>query len=987
MVPTYSPHCADSGGTLLLSSPTHSRLRQTDNTTSAIRSLRRSLSRSPSKPAFRFITSNSTSPSPKSPLSPSQPSPPPRPASASRFTSTTPSCSPSPLAIPFPPSSRINRTSARRSAVSRPSSRTRASPDSPAKRALSECRDNGNAIPASPSRMRFGVERRKNRSLSPATDHKHSREDTFEGIRHQHLLPYDKVDFGFGGSSSATASPLKRSDGIMNLDQASLGSPAAKRRSLHGPSHEADFNIFELGSATDWHDGSAGGASADENCADFEMSDTQETLNEGSTTPMPKRSSSLRKSTLSQRHNNERPTFARSRPNADLSAPKGRPRMSLDNYLAPMPRDSPFSSNGALPSSSLHPMAHPCGPPQHQPHPLSRTITQSSSGSSIVDDSPTHVPTHHPIRPRNRVDFSKSLPPGAFRPTSNSQVSQNSSAKEHPSDPSYATPDSHNFIRPYQPAFMSTGLISKRNRTLEDLTYGRAVSKAQMPDTPCKKSTIIFSDSPVHPGGTFGKPALAQPEFGTPSTPFSTHASKTIPGTFGKGLSIFGNSFLRSSLARRNSFVSVDCDEDHLLDGRADSQNSDYDLPPTPTKSGFGHVTDAVPGAATVPKDFGKRAFGDSGIAPSTSAFGFTSQTEQNSKFIQLESLHGSYERESDGMFDDSPTHLVKRLPYGSASAAHVRVCGLRRSHKSSASALSKSRLTSTSFFSTRTELVAKPSSSDPVSPVSKLDFSSRVSPHTPQESAVGTTGSIAIKSGQPAGQNTNIEHQASSSPSSFPPATPTAPRDYFQQNRPRRSSINPIAGFVPADSTLTSRFDKVELIGSGEFSHVYRVSKSAGLVPAVPIFSNSSPLATSGGSPVTSVVDRVYAIKMSRKPYTGMKDRERKRQEIVALKALGQGDHIVHYFDSWEEKNHLYIQTEFCEEGSLDLFLAQVGRKARLDDFRIWKVLLELALVSRQIYPSDQRFADILFLGRKTYPRPWIHSSRSQACQCSNHL
>jgi mitosis inhibitor protein kinase SWE1 len=54
---------------------------------------------------------------------------------------------------------------------------------------------------------------------------------------------------------------------------------------------------------------------------------------------------------------------------------------------------------------------------------------------------------------------------------------------------------------------------------------------------------------------------------------------------------------------------------------------------------------------------------------------------------------------------------------------------------------------------------------------------------------------------------------------------------------------------------------------------------------------------------------------------------------------------------DSWENNGHLYIQTEFCEEGSLDGFLAQAGLKARLDDFRIWKILLELSLGLKQIH------------------------------------
>lgn len=145
------------------------------------------------------------------------------------------------------------------------------------------------------------------------------------------------------------------------------------------------------------------------------------------------------------------------------------------------------------------------------------------------------------------------------------------------------------------------------------------------------------------------------------------------------------------------------------------------------------------------------------------------------------------------------------------------------------------------------------------------------------------------------------------------------------------------------ADASLISRFDKVELIGTGEFSYVYRVKKSQEARGSRGYFS----LPISSGSPNTPLPDRVWAVKKSRQSYIGPKDRERKLQEAKTLRALGQSDHILQLFDSWEDKGHLYIQTEFCEEGSLDLFLDQVGRKARLDDFRIWKILLELSLVS----------------------------------------
>jgi mitosis inhibitor protein kinase SWE1 len=163
-----------------------------------------------------------------------------------------------------------------------------------------------------------------------------------------------------------------------------------------------------------------------------------------------------------------------------------------------------------------------------------------------------------------------------------------------------------------------------------------------------------------------------------------------------------------------------------------------------------------------------------------------------------------------------------------------------------------------------------------------------------------------------------------------------------------RRLSTTPISTFAPAeiDESLTSRFEKVEMIGTGEFSQVYRVAQAS------PPATGNQPLYFGAGTPLqrrrppTPMPEQVFAVKKSRQPYQGTRDRQRKLQEVNVLKALGHSDHVVHLIDSWEEKNHLYIQTEFCEEGSLDLFLSQVGRKGRLDDFRIWKIMLELSLV-----------------------------------------
>lgn len=173
-------------------------------------------------------------------------------------------------------------------------------------------------------------------------------------------------------------------------------------------------------------------------------------------------------------------------------------------------------------------------------------------------------------------------------------------------------------------------------------------------------------------------------------------------------------------------------------------------------------------------------------------------------------------------------------------------------------------------------------------------------------------------------------------------PATPTAPRDYFAPTGQRKSMS--LGGFsaMDVDTSLTTRFDKVELIGTGEFSQVYRVSNSHENSQYKSIFS----LPSAGSTSPSALPERVWAVKKSKQAFGGPKDRSRRMREVEILRALANSDHVISFIDNWEDRGHLYIQTEYCEEGSLDIFLAQVGLKARLDDFRIWKILLELSQV-----------------------------------------
>jgi mitosis inhibitor protein kinase SWE1 len=215
------------------------------------------------------------------------------------------------------------------------------------------------------------------------------------------------------------------------------------------------------------------------------------------------------------------------------------------------------------------------------------------------------------------------------------------------------------------------------------------------------------------------------------------------------------------------------------------------------------------------------------------------------------------------------------------------------------------------------------------VSPASQVSLGRR-SPQTPQEPCVPPDPSFLSISGRVSRRSSFQFNQSTDSNPAFPPATPTAPRDHsiFLDNGPH--GVPPIAGLTKndVDLSLKARFNAVSLWGNGEFSEVYRVEQ-----PVVKGLAISSPHAS-----------RVWAVKKTKKPYIGIQDREKKLREVHILEVLKGHDHIVSIADHWEEKGHLYIQTEFCESGNLKNFLATAGYDSRLDDFRIWKILLEMS-------------------------------------------
>ena len=755
-------------------------------------------------------------------------------------------------------------------------------------------------------------------------------------------------------SPVAPLSPMKRSHDPGTIGRADFGSPL-KRRSLHGPL--VDFSIFD----TDFSgDGEPGAGRRAQDDIDWQRYGSAMPSTRFST--IPKRSSSLRKSTLQQRQN-DRPSLNRPDEGGDELSIAATPafdnlkkglRMSLDNHVPAMTRDSPFSSQGSLLSASIHPIAPSQGASQHQhhPHPLSRTMTQSSSTSSLMDESPTHEPVHRPERPRSNYDFSKSLPIGAVRPTATFD-SDDYSGKS--SQGSFATPANYKSAKPLPAAFMSTGLISKKNRNKDEPHGG--LPKAHMPDTPCKKQFAIFPAVPQFPAKVPAPVQNSRHSFGTPSTPFNSHHSaiKPAPFPFAKSSAIFGNNVARHTLTRKASFASIEGEErsqplSPLAMGDSQSTN-ESEFPPTPSRritkeeaEQFRTSPSSHFRISRLSKNLGSR---------STEETRFTS-----SKLSPVGASPGGVDEDSDSVMEDSPSASLRlKSLLNSISVPSSFTRGRLLRNLNSPSPISRTALAvppSRTPRSSRTKLACL----SPVSPHQERVM--RTSPHTPLESSFPPDPSgLSIS-----GHNDRRHPRPVSSSSSAVPATPTGPREYFP-NFSNRPSLNlTAADGADVDESLLSRFERVELVGSGEFSQVYRVAQPPETSPFNKMYSISSTRSSSR----SSLLERVWAVKKSRHPYAGVKDRQRKIHEVDVLKALGHSDHILAFVDSWEEKSHLYIQTEFCEEGALDVFLAQVGLKARLDDFRIWKMLLELSLGLQHIHDSgfihlDLKPANVLIM------------------------
>jgi len=83
---------------------------------------------------------------------------------------------------------------------------------------------------------------------------------------------------------------------------------------------------------------------------------------------------------------------------------------------------------------------------------------------------------------------------------------------------------------------------------------------------------------------------------------------------------------------------------------------------------------------------------------------------------------------------------------------------------------------------------------------------------------------------------------------------------------------------------------------------------------------------------------------------------------EVYAYSVLGRHAHIVHYFSSWVEDDRVYIQTEYCNGGSLSSVLAECRSDGRrhLSETELKQLTVHIATGLKYIHSHGLVHLDI---------------------------
>ncbi|XP_078000300.1 wee1-like protein kinase 1-A [Glandiceps talaboti] len=145
--------------------------------------------------------------------------------------------------------------------------------------------------------------------------------------------------------------------------------------------------------------------------------------------------------------------------------------------------------------------------------------------------------------------------------------------------------------------------------------------------------------------------------------------------------------------------------------------------------------------------------------------------------------------------------------------------------------------------------------------------------------------------------------------------------------------------------SRYNEEFVEICKIGSGEFGSVYKC--------------------------INRLDGCYYAIKKSKKPIAGSVDEKMAMNEVYAHAVLGTHVHVVRYYSAWAEDDHMLIQNEYCNAGSLADVISDQRRSGKvLSEAELKQILAQIIQGLRYIHSQGLVHMDIkpgnIFVHRK---------------------